>query len=57
MTQSEPAFLLNKARHCREIAKGISDPRTREILTHMADDYEAKADLLRDDDTAIVSRS
>jgi hypothetical protein len=57
MAQNEPAFLLNKARHCREIAKGISDQRTREILVHMADDYEARADRLQDERTGLISRS
>ena len=57
MAQNEPAFLLNKARHCREIAKGISDQRTRDILTHMADDYEARADRLQDERADLISRS
>ena len=57
MAQDNPAFLLNRARHCREIAKGISDERTRDILDHMADDYEAKADCLQDERADLLSRS
>jgi hypothetical protein len=56
MAQDNPAFLLNRARHCREIAKGISDQRTRDILAHMADDYEAKADRLQDERADLISR-
>jgi hypothetical protein len=56
MAQDNPVFLLNRARHCREIAKGINDQRTRDILAHMADDYEAKADRLQDGRAELISR-
>ena len=57
MIQDVPASLLNQARHCREIARGISDDRTREILKRMADDYEARAGRLQRERTRPILRS
>ena len=56
MSRNEPAFLLNQAHHCRIIAKGISDDRTRDILTRMADDYEAEADRLQHERPISISQ-
>lgn len=42
----DAAFLREQACRCRRLARDISTPDVVEILTSMADDYDARADAL-----------
>ncbi len=47
MPEREPEYLLKQARRCRSIAGATLDPRVRQTLLQMAEEYEARAELLK----------
>ena len=48
----DAAFLREQARRCRRLARSISTPDVVSSLTQMADEYDARAEKLEEDDRA-----
>lgn len=48
MDEDTAIYLSNEAIRCRRLAAGIGDVRTRILLVDMAEKYEERARVLRD---------